>query len=84
LYQQGSYTGDVRTGRWKICIQPGGPCQTGAISQPKAPRRAGVRLDTGGNNLPSNTDDPSKVLESLDGGGVPDEVPPSVRGRWND
>jgi hypothetical protein len=89
-YQTGRYQNDVRVGDWTICIQPGGPCAKERLRSGQTPRTtridpASLQSDGRGQHLPgNNTSNPKALLESLDTGGVPDEVPSSVPDSWRD
>ncbi len=87
LYQKGFYTADVRTGTWEICTGPIGPCSKETFSNPSSPRRAGLPPpdETPKVSSPYGTDDPAKLLDSLQNGGVPDQVPDELKknpGGW--
>ena len=84
-YQKGEFKNDVRVGQWTICIQPGGPCGKETLRSGQTPRTTRIDLQTvEGKRLPNNTNDPKALLEGLDTGGVPDEVPSAIPNTWQD
>ncbi len=78
LYQQGSYERDVRVGKWRLCIFAMGPCDNEYYTHPSVPRTAGLPPMSQSNSPKYDTKNPSALLESLDTGPVPDNLPPSI------
>ena len=86
-YQTGEFRKDVRVGEWTICIQPGGPCGKEQLRSGQTPRTTHIDLNTLNGDGPQpqgDTSNPKALLESLDTGGVPDEVPSSLPNNWQE
>lgn len=86
LHQTGKFEKDVRIGTWQICVSPVGPCGKeiyNAASQSGPPRISGLNPAEMPSQDGRGRRTPDQVLESMEGD-VPDEVPPSLRGEWND
>ncbi len=88
VHQKGEFRLDRRVGSWYICVFASGPCQHQAFNNPQAPAFSGMPpADPGvsSNTGTRDTSNPMKLLESMDAGGVPDAVPPSVKKNngWN-
>ena len=90
VHQKGQFRRDRRVGSWYICVFAAGPCGNQAFNNPRSPSFSGVppagtRPGTARRPGGRDTSDPMKLLESMDAGGVPDKVPPSLRksNGWN-
>ncbi len=83
-YQSGSYQKDVRVGKWRVCIFPLGPCEDINYHPSATPRMAGLPPPEAGSSRARDTSNPAALLESLDTGPVPEQVPEALRKKnWN-
>lgn len=82
LYQRGTFQNDVRVGAWNICIQPNGPCGTETYEVVRVPPLANIAPSGSTIRTPTNTSDPGAILDALENGGVPDDVPASLNNGW--
>ncbi len=85
-FQSGQFDGDVRIGTWQVCVTPQGPCGKevyNTSSRSGAPRVSGLNpAEMTSQEIKNARGNPGHVLESMEGD-VPDAVPPSVQGKWD-
>ncbi|MBL8020195.1 MAG: toxin-antitoxin system YwqK family antitoxin [Leptospirales bacterium] len=86
-FQSGNFQSDVRIGTWNVCVGPAGPCgkevyNSGLTSG--APRVSGLNpAQLPSQDIKAGRNNPGAFLDSMEGE-VPDKVPSSLKGSWND